>query len=676
MKKQKIKKPGRIGKKIVNLVCGICAISLLLSSTIAYFLSYDIVSNVENEKISIASQRYAEIIDGWVKEKTELLQTICNDIEYQSNYDTKFLKGKFKTQMDSDKEILSLYVGFKDKRFVQGNDEEIEAGYDCTTRGWYGETLTNDGITYMLPYVDVSTGSMVITICKPIRNKGEVQGVIALDVTIEALKKIIDEAVPMENSYGYLLDKENNFIVHKNSDFEPKGEQKNNIGEVLNGSLKNIISLDSSNAQTLRLKDFDGEEKVFTKISIPSVGWSIGFAVPVQEYTKPLMKLLYSFIGILIICIICACLVSIFVIKKMIKPISNITNMIRDAKELNLRLNDDDDVVAQSNDEIGIMGSSIIELKRELGSVVQKLSKSSRTIYQHADTMDESIRETVQSIDAISTTVDELAKGSVEQARDAQVSCEKLDELANEIKTACSSADILKQNSIGTRDMSAKAINSIENTVEVFEENSKVFKKLENNVEELLDKSDYIGNIIVSIQSVANQTNLLALNAAIESARAGEAGKGFSVVAEEIRKLSEETTNSAKKIQLIVEEIQNIIDKTKDNMDISQEGFDRVGVSIRESNNSFAIINNSVNESIEHIDKLVNNVNKVDEEKGEVVYAIEGISSISEQSAAATEEVSATMEEQVASMQNLKDTSKDLKEISENLNEIINKFMI
>lgn len=676
MKKQKIKKPGRIGKKIVNLVCGICAISLLLSSTIAYFLSYDIVSNVENEKISAESQRYAEIINGWVKEKTELLQTICNDIEYQSNYDTKFLRGKFKAQISEESDVLRLYVGLSDKTMIPSDDNPVPEGFDCTKREWYMKAVSTDNTIYMEPYVDASIGEMIITICKPIKKNGTIQGVVGLDVTMEALKKIIDGAVPMENSYGYLLDKENNFIVHKNSDFEPKGEQKNNIGQVLNGSLKNIISLDSSNAQTLRLTDFDGEEKVFTKISIPSVGWSIGFAVPVQEYRRPLMKLLYSFIGILIICIVCACLVSIFVIRKMIKPISSITNMIKDAKELNLRLNDNDEIVAQSNDEIGIMGSSIIELKRELGSVVEKLSKSSHTIYQHADTMDESIRETVQSIDAISTTVDELAKGSVEQARDAQVSCEKLDELANEIKTACSSADILKQNSIGTRDMSVKAIDSIENTVEVFEENSKVFKKLENNVEELLDKSDYIGNIIVSIQSVANQTNLLALNAAIESARAGEAGKGFSVVAEEIRKLSEETTNSAKKIQLIVEEIQNIIDKTKNNMDISQEGFDKVGVSIRESNNSFATINNSVNESIEHIDRLVNNVNKVDEGKGEVVYAIEGISSISEQSAAATEEVSATMEEQVASMQNLKNTSKDLKEITEILNEIINKFMI
>lgn len=676
MKKQKIKQTKGIGKKIVNLVCIICILSLLLSSTMAYFLSYDIVSNVENEKISIASQRYAEIINGWVKEKTELLQSVSNDIEHQLNYDTKFLKEKLKVQMDSDKEILSLYVGFKDKSFVQGNDEDIEEGYDCTTRGWYTETLSNDGITYMSPYVDISTGDMIITICKPIKGNGVVQGVMALDVTIESLKKIIDGAVPMENSYGYLLDKENNVIVHKNSDFEPKGDKKNNIGEVLGGSLKKISSLDSSNAQTLKLKDFDGEKKVFTKISVPSVGWSIGFVVPLQEYRKPLVKLLYLFIVILILCTICACLVSIIVIRKMIKPISSITNMIEDTKKLDLKLKDGYEVVAQSNDEIGVMGRAIIELKRELGSIVDKLKNSSYIIYEHADTMDDSIKETVQSIDAISTTIDELAKGSVEQARDAQMSCEKLDELANEIKTACNSADILKQNSIVTRDMSSKAIDSIGNTVEVFEKNSMVFRKLENNVEELLNKSDYIGSIIISIQSVANQTNLLALNAAIESARAGEAGKGFSVVADEIRKLSQETTNSAKEIQLIVEEIQNIIDKTKNNMDISQEGFKRVGISINESNKSFASINDSVNQSIEHIDRLVKNVNKVDDEKSDVVSAIEGITSICEQSAAATEEVSATIEEQVETMRNLKNTSKELKEITEILNEIINKFII
>ncbi len=111
-------------------------------------------------------------------------------------------------------------------------------------------------------------------------------------------------------------------------------------------------------------------------------------------------------------------------------------------------------------------------------------------------------------------------------------------------------------------------------------------------------------------------------------------------------------------------------------MDLSEKVVGEVNDAMKISKKSFDIITKSIVDIINQIEILVENVNKVDSDKEEVLTAIQGISAIAEESAASTEEVSASVEEQTASMESISQTAKDLKEITSTLDELVNKFEI
>jgi len=197
-----------------------------------------------------------------------------------------------------------------------------------------------------------------------------------------------------------------------------------------------------------------------------------------------------------------------------------------------------------------------------------------------------------------------------------------------------------------------------------------------NVVNTLGERSKEIGQIVSIITEISNQTNLLALNAAIEAARAGEHGRGFAVVADEVRKLAEQSGKAAEKIRSLIIEIQTETQKAVIAMNEGSiavaEGIEQV----RQTGESFQSITKMIEDMSAQSQEVSAVVKQVNANTQRMVEMAETITFISEQSASNTQSMAAASEEQLASMEEISSSSTSLARMAEDLQVIVNKFKV
>lgn len=330
----------------------------------------------------------------------------------------------------------------------------------------------------------------------------------------------------------------------------------------------------------------------------------------------------------------------------------------------------------KSKDEIGQLSNKFNNMIKNVRKLLENASSVTSDVSDAAQTLAASAEEASASSDEVNNTIDEIAKGATDQAHDTENAAklagnldEKFEQLHNNSQEISTNADNVKQvNEAGANVLKDLKIKS--------DENNESTSRIASAIKDLEEKSQDIGGILVTISSIAEQTNLLALNASIEAARAGEAGRGFAVVADEIRKLAEESSKSADEIKSIVMMIQEQTGNTVKIMDEFKENADQQYQAVEDMDRSFVEISESIESVSGQIDDIDRFITEMLKDKDAIIGSIANISSVSEETAAASQQVSATMDQQNAAVDEVAKSADQLSLLSKQLSEQINKFKI
>lgn len=421
-------------------------------------------------------------------------------------------------------------------------------------------------------------------------------------------------------------------------------------------------------------KVLSGEKYIGKGIDITEWGTLLSSYYPIKDYNGEIIGFVgvdldaeriynnfnnFKFILILISIgiILFSILISSLFVRRISKPLTKLAEEADKMANYDYHFNID---TKKYNGEIGLVFSSFNKLINNNKLLISEISDISFNLQNTFETITESTKEISASSEEIASSVNEIAVGASNQATEIGSSLEETNNLAEKIDDMSQKLDATVNNAKSLKDKNELGIKTINELHGKFNENSAATTDVGQSINELFDKSNKISGIVETIQEIADQTNLLALNAAIEAARAGEHGRGFAVVADEVRKLAEESSHATTEIQQIIQEILEVFTKTEALMIDARTAESNAFNYLDETKNVFNEMKVSADEVINKILSLNDDIHSTDHSKDNVLYSIENISAVAQESAASTEEISASLEQQTATINEITNTIKEL----------------
>lgn len=319
--------------------------------------------------------------------------------------------------------------------------------------------------------------------------------------------------------------------------------------------------------------------------------------------------------------------------------------------------------------EFGVLATSVDKMNRSIGALIRNLLNTAEQLAASSEELTASADQSAQASNQVAQSITEVAKGSDEQLRAADQTRDMVEQMSKGIDQMAQNTMVVSASAQKTASAAAEGEQSVGQAVAQMGIIETKTEATANVIASLEERSKQIGQIVEVISTIAAQTNLLALNAAIEAARAGEAGRGFAVVADEVRKLAEQSQDAAKQITELIGEVQG---RTNQAVLFMNEG--------RREVETGAKVVNSAGQSFADILRMVREISAATEEltsgTQQVVGAAQRISKESRQAAEQTETISAATEEQSASMEEIASASRHLANMAEGLQVAVQKFKI
>ncbi|MBG9816540.1 chemotaxis protein [Bacillus safensis] len=650
-----------ISKKLVFsfLFILLCPIIVLALS------SYHTASTSLNDQIMQSAKENVEQLD---KNITKVVKVKTDAADFFSKWITEKklkqkgttdIQGRFEQFMSMNDDTEGIFVASSDgKVFSRYPNQKMPAGYVATERDWYKDGWAKNGeLSVSAPYATASTGTLVVTISKKLEDGS---GVIAMNLNIANLVKESNSINIGKQGFAFIGSPDRTYVAHPNK----KAGTKISGGEWL----EKLYSQDNGSMSYM----FEGKEKQMEFTTNKATGWKIAgtmFVSEVEEAAQPVFNMATIILaGALII----GGILIFFIIRSITKPLSTLVSSSKKISQGDLT----EKIDVRSKDEIGQLGTSFNEMSESLRDVIQAVQTSVENVASSSEELTASAGQTTKATEHITSSIETFSNGNENQNEMVEQSAAHLKQMNEGLNEVAETSDVITASSVQSKTVAETGGQLVEQTVGQMKTIDHSVKEAEGVINGLEHKSKDITNILGVINGIADQTNLLALNAAIEAARAGESGRGFSVVAEEVRKLAVQSSDSAKEIEKLVNEIVSEIE-TSQNMFKAVNEEVKNGLTITDqTKESFSQINEQTAEIAARINEMNTTVRELSKGSEQISKAVNEIADVSRESSASIQDIAASAEEQLASMEEISSSSTTLSQMAEELRDLIKKFKI
>lgn len=391
-----------------------------------------------------------------------------------------------------------------------------------------------------------------------------------------------------------------------------------------------------------------------------------------QKYNSAMKRDILFTSGLIILVLIGVAMVAWYISRKISGPIIELSSIVREIAQGDLR----NKLEIDSQDEIGDLGKAVNLMTSDLRGLITQLATSAEQLAASSEELTASAEQSAQAANQVAGSITEVAEGAGAQLQATDTSKHIMENLSSGIQEIADNAVTI----VGTaQKASAAALEGGNAVIDAKNQMICIENSVENSsviVSSLGERSKEIGQIVDTISGIAGQTNLLALNAAIEAARAGEQGRGFAVVADEVRKLAEQSQEAAKQITSLIAEIQTDTAKAVAAMINETQQVKRGTEVVEKAGKTFNEITLLVQQMSAQTRDVSVEIQEIAKGSQSMVALVSKIDNISKNTADQTQTVSAATEEQSASTQEIASSSHALAKMAGEIQSAISKFKV
>ena len=334
------------------------------------------------------------------------------------------------------------------------------------------------------------------------------------------------------------------------------------------------------------------------------------------------------------------------------------------------------DIEATNHGETGQLITSLLKAKDNLKNLISIMQNSSGKVAISSESLNSIIERANSQVNDINESIKKLIDHSYQNAESIKQASMVLSGITDNSQQTAELAARIETYAKGVQDSAEVGKSSVNSIVEVINEVAVNGQNVSKEVTELENQSNKISEIVNIISQISEQTNLLALNAAIEAARAGEAGRGFSVVAEEIRKLAEDTNNSLQDIGSLVKDMSSI---TKNVVSAVEMTDKKIILGVSQSNEvklSIDKIVDNMQNTFKMLKNITDGVTNQAASLEEMTATIEDINMTIENGLSVSNEIKSNLDSQEKLFGKIDKTSSELVDLSENMSNLTNIFKL